>query len=68
MMTSIQLEQAILELRKGSVAGCSKFVEEVIRSRGLDPRKYKSLWRAMVNRAIINYNYKLDEMERQGYR
>ena len=68
MMTSVQLEQAILELRKGSVAGLNNYVKEVLVSRGLKPEEHKALWRAMINRAIVNYNYQLEEQERLGYR
>ncbi|MHC4302642.1 MAG: hypothetical protein ACYS7Y_35730 [Planctomycetota bacterium] len=68
MMTSIQLEECVLELRKtGSLGQLSRHVREILRSRGLDPQVHKALWRAMVNRTVIQYNYQLDEQEYWGF-
>jgi len=69
MMCSVQLEQGKLILRgTGSVGKLADYVKEVLESRGINPREHQALWRAMVNRVIVNYTYDLKEQEELGYR
>jgi hypothetical protein len=67
-MCSVQLEEAKLVLRKtGSVGELTKHVAKVLEGRGLVPKENMGLWRGMVNRVIVNYNYDLEEQEYLGY-